>query len=78
MMVGVTAGKMLLAQASTRVTLERLVAWLVGIAVLGIVAAQFVAPFKRVWTPSFALLTSTIGLAMLIVGYALHDRPTSG
>jgi heparan-alpha-glucosaminide N-acetyltransferase len=74
-MVGVTAGKVLLAQTTTRVTLERLVAWLVGIALFGIVAAQFVAPFKRVWTPSFALLTSTIGLAMLIVGYALHDRP---
>lgn len=77
MMVGVTAGRMLLAQTSPRVTLERMVAWLVGVAVLGLVTAQFVAPFKRVWTPSFALLTSTIGLAMLIVGYALHDRPTA-
>lgn len=75
MLVGVTAGKMLLAGTSPRVTLERLVAWLVGVAVLGLVAAQVVAPFKRVWTPSFALLTATIGLAMLIVGYAVHDRP---
>ena len=75
MMVGVTAGKILLARTSPRVTLDRLVAWLIGVALLGILAAQFVAPFKRIWTPSFALLTSTIGLTMLIIGYALHDRP---
>ena len=75
MMVGVTAGKMLLAGTSPRVTLNRLVTWLVCVAVLGFLAAQFVAPFKRVWTPSFALLTATIGLTMLIVGYALHDQP---
>lgn len=77
MLIGVTAGKMLLARTSPRVTLERLVAWLLCVAVLGLVAAQVVAPFKRVWTPSFALLTATIGLAILIVGYALHDRPAS-
>jgi predicted acyltransferase len=77
MLVGVTAGKILLAKTDPRVTLERLVAWLVGVAVLGLVAVQVVAPFKRVWTPSFALLTATIGLAMLIVGYAVHDRPAS-
>ena len=75
MMVGVTAGKILLARTSPRVTLDRLVAWLIGVALLGVLAAQFVAPFKRIWTPSFALLTSTIGLTMLIIGYALHDRP---
>ena len=75
MMVGVTSGKILLARTSPRVTLDRLVAWLIGVALLGVLAAQFVAPFKRIWTPSFTLLTSTIGLTMLIIGYALHDRP---
>lgn len=75
MMVGVTAGKILLARSSPRVTLDRLVAWLLCIAVLGALAAQVVAPFKRVWTPSFAMLTSTIGLTILIIGYALHDGP---
>lgn len=75
LMVGVTAGKMLLARTTTGITLSRLVAWLVCVAVLGALATQVVAPFKRVWTPSFALLTATIGLTMLILGYALHDRP---
>lgn len=80
LLVGVTAGKILLAgrhtSTSTSVTLARLVAWLVCIAVLGGLAAQVVVPFKRVWSPSFALLTATIGLTLLIAGYALHDRPT--
>ncbi|MGI8947252.1 MAG: heparan-alpha-glucosaminide N-acetyltransferase domain-containing protein [Ornithinimicrobium sp.] len=75
LLVGVTAGRILLERTSTRVTFSRLVAWLVCVAMLGALAAQVVAPFKRVWTPSFALLTATIGLTMLIVGYALHDRP---
>ncbi len=78
LMVGVTAGKILLAGRTqqTSVTLTRLVAWLLFVAALGAVAAQFVEPFKRVWSPSFALLSATIGLAMLIVGYVLHDQPT--
>lgn len=78
LLVGVTAGRILLAGRSigTASTLARLVAWLVCVAVLGALAAQVVVPFKRVWSPSFALLTATIGLTMLIVGYALHDRPT--
>ncbi len=78
LLVGVTAGRILLAGRSTSTgsTLARLVAWLVCVAVLGALAAQVVVPFKRVWSPSFALLTATIGLTMLIVGYALHDLPT--
>lgn len=78
LMVGVTAGKILLAGRTqeTRVTLTRLLAWLLFAAALGAVTAQFVEPFKRVWSPSFALLSATIGLAMLIVGYVLHDQPT--
>lgn len=77
MMVGVTAGKILLEGRSPRATIDRLVAWLICVALLGILAAEVVAPFKRLWTPSFALLTSTIGLTMLIFGYAVHDRPVA-
>lgn len=79
MLVGVTAGKILLAGRSTppTVTVARLVAWLVVVAALGAMAAMVVEPFKRVWSPSFALLASTVGLGLLIVGYVLHDRPVS-
>lgn len=76
MLVGVTAGKVLLARADTTVTVTRLVAWLVGVALVGALAAQVVVPFKRVWSPSFAMLAATVGLTLLIIGYVLYDRPT--
>lgn len=77
LMVGVTAGKILLAgrRQPTSATLTHLVGWLVLVVGLGAVTAQLVEPFKRVWSPSFALLSATIGLALLIVGYVLHDQP---
>ena len=77
MLVGVTAGKVLLAGNDTKVTAGRLVTWLVAVALVGSLAAQVVVPFKRVWSPSFAMLAATVGLTLLIVGYLLHDRPTS-
>jgi heparan-alpha-glucosaminide N-acetyltransferase len=75
MLVGIVAGKILLAGTGPRVTLTRLVVWVAFVAVLGLTVAQLVTPFKRTWTPSFAVLSATIGLTLLILGFFLHDHP---
>ncbi len=75
MLVGIVAGKILLAGTQPRVTLVRLVVWIAFVAVLGLAVAQVVAPFKRTWTPSFAVLSATLGLTLLIIGFLLHDHP---
>ncbi len=75
MLVGVTAGKILLARKSPSVTVTHLITWGGTALVLGLVAMQVVEPFKRLWTPSFALLTAVIVVIMLVLGYLLHDHP---
>ncbi len=81
MLVGVTAGKILLARGSSSgrrpelQTVNLLLAWSGAVLVLGLLAIQFVPAFKRLWTPSFALLTAVIVVIMLVLGYLLHDQP---
>lgn len=78
MLVGVTAGKVLLTHKPPREAVTHLLTWAGTVLVLGLVALPLVAPFKRLWTPSFALLTAVVVVAMLVLGYLLHDRPTTG
>ncbi len=75
MLVGVTAGKVLLTRKPPRDVVGHLLTWGATILVLGVVTAQVVAPFKRLWTPSFALLSAVLAVALLVLGYLLHDRP---
>ena len=42
--------------------LVRIAAWTIACAALGAVLAQVIEPFKRLWTPSFALLAGALGL----------------
>lgn len=72
---GTTAGHIANAArtGSARVGLVRLCAWAVACAGLGIALAQVVEPFKRLWTPSFALLAAALGLLIFTVVYAVVD-----
>lgn len=72
---GTTAGHLVLdARAgSARAGLVRLCGWLVACALLGVALAQVVEPFKRLWTPSFALLAAALGLLVLTLTYAVVD-----
>ncbi len=75
MLAGVTAGKILLLAAPASVTLPRLAAWGVAVGTLGLVTLWFVDPMKRLWSPSFALLTAVASITLLVLGYVLHDGP---
>src|SRR5699024_1896150 len=35
-------------------------------------------PLKRLWTPSFGLLTGALVVVILLVGWLLHDAPSPG
>lgn len=78
MLAGVTAGKVLLSRKSPTDIIAHLLTWSATLLALGLVAMQLVDPFKRLWTPSFALLTAVVVLSMLVLGYLLHDRPATG
>lgn len=72
---GTTAGHIAIdARAgSARVGLVKLCVWTVSCALLGMLLAQVVEPFKRLWTPSFALLAAALGLLIFTVVYAVVD-----
>ncbi len=72
---GTTAGHLALdARAgSARVGLVRIAAWTMACAALGSALTLLVEPFKRLWTPSFALLAGALGLAIFLVAYAAFD-----
>jgi predicted acyltransferase len=78
MLVGVVAGKILLQRAGVVQTLARLATWALVVAASGMVVSTYVEPFKRLWTPSFALLTGVVAVTLLTIGYAVHDVPASG
>lgn len=78
MLVGVTAGKVLLARKPPREVVAHLLTWAGTVLVLGLLLMQVVEPFKRLWTPSFAVLTAVVVVGMLILGYLLHDAPATG
>lgn len=72
---GTTAGHLALAtrEAGGRRALTRLSVWAVACALVGIALAQVIEPFKRLWTPSFALLAAALGLLIFTVVYAVVD-----
>lgn len=72
---GTTAGHIAIdaRDGSARVGLVRLCLWTATCAVLGVVLAQVVEPFKRLWTPSFALLAAALGLLVFTLVYTLVD-----
>ncbi|OLT20814.1 hypothetical protein BJF81_15860 [Ornithinimicrobium sp. CNJ-824] len=72
---GTTAGHLALdaRHGSRRVGLVRIAAWTIMCAVLGASLTLVVEPFKRLWTPSFALLAGALGLAIFLAAYAVFD-----
>lgn len=72
---GTTAGHLALdaRSGSARVGLVRIAAWTVLCAAVGSGLTLAVEPFKRLWTPSFALLAGALGLAIFLVAYAFFD-----
>ena len=72
---GTTAGHLALnaRTGSRRVGLVRIAAWTILCALLGAGLSQLVEPFKRLWTPSFALLAGALGLAIFLVAFAVFD-----
>lgn len=72
---GTTAGHLALdaRNGSRRVGLVRIAAWIVACAALGAGLALLVEPFKRLWTPSFALLAGALGLTIFLLAYATFD-----
>src|SRR5690606_6431518 len=76
MLVGVVAGKLLVRRGvdSPRMLVDRSV-WAISVLVLGLVRMGFIEPFKRLWTPSFAMLTAVVALVLLVMGFLLHDQP---
>lgn len=72
---GTTAGHLALdaRDGPRRVGLVRLAAWIIACASLGAALALLVEPFKRLWTPSFALLAGALGMVIFLVAYAAFD-----
>lgn len=72
---GTTAGHLALdaREGSRRLGLIRIAGWIIACAALGAVVAQLIEPFKRLWTPSFALLTGVLGLAIFLVAFVVFD-----
>lgn len=72
---GTTAGHLALdaRDGRRRVGLVRIAAWTMLCAVLGAGLSLLVEPFKRLWTPSFALLAGALGLAIFLVAFAVFD-----
>jgi predicted acyltransferase len=75
--VGVTAGHVVLRHRGSPVAVARILALLAGCLAAGSAIAAVVEPFKKLWTPSFALLTAAVGLALLVVGISVFDLPNS-
>lgn len=72
---GTTAGHLVLDSrtGSLRVGVVRLAAWIITCALTGTALAFVVEPFKRLWTPSFALLAGALGMTILLVAYVVFD-----
>lgn len=72
---GTTAGHIAVEarRGSARVGVVRLAIWAVTCAVLGLLLALSVEPFKRLWTPSFALLAAALGVLIFAVVHAVVD-----
>lgn len=73
--VGITAGRIMSDQLSPRVTGMRLLAWSLTTLIVGAGLSVLVEPYKRLWTPSFGLITGSLVVAVLLLGWLLYDAP---
>ncbi|GAA1629015.1 heparan-alpha-glucosaminide N-acetyltransferase domain-containing protein [Georgenia ruanii] len=73
---GVTAGHLAVRYRRSRLAPVWLGGWAVVVGGAGAVLTEWVEPMKRLWTPSFGLMTAALGVAILAIGYLLHDIPT--
>lgn len=55
--------------------LGRLLAWTIALAVVGAALIQVLEPFKRLWTPPFALMAASLAVLLFAIAYILIDRP---
>lgn len=76
--VGLTAGRILSDRTSPKVVAGRLLAWTASTLVIGALLTLAVEPYKRLWTPSFALVTGALVVGVLLLGWLLHDAPLRG
>ncbi len=72
---GTTAGHLALdaRTGSRQAALTQIAVWTVTCAALGSGVALLVEPFKRLWTPSFALMAGALGLALFLAAFAVFD-----
>lgn len=72
---GVTAGHLAMdaRDGPGRAGLVRLAAWVVTCALAGLALAELVEPFKRLWTPGFALQSASLGLVIFTLTFAVLD-----
>lgn len=73
--VGVTAGHLAVRYRRGGWGVMRLVTWPVTVLAAGAVLSLAVEPMKRLWTPSFALLTGALGVMIFAVAYVVLDLP---
>ncbi|WP_127129501.1 heparan-alpha-glucosaminide N-acetyltransferase domain-containing protein [Georgenia sp. SYP-B2076] len=72
---GVTAGHLMVRYRRSPLAPAWLLGWAAVALGAGVLLAQWVEPMKRLWTPSFALLAAGLGVAILAIGFLLHDVP---
>lgn len=73
---GITAGWLLIRLRGRWLAPLLLAAWAGVLVAAGLVALAWVEPFKRQWTPPFALLTAALALAPVVLGTLLLDLPS--
>lgn len=72
--VGLTAGRIMAQRSSSPVVVgTRLLAWSAATFAVGAALTWLVEPYKRLWTPSFGLLAGSLVVAVVLVGWLLHD-----
>lgn len=72
---GITAGWILIRLRGRWVAPVLVASWAAVLVAAGLTTYQWVEPFKRQWTPPFALLTAALALAPVVVGTVLLDLP---
>lgn len=76
---GTTAGHLALASrgVDSRYGPARLAAWASVVSVWGYGLTWLVPAFKRLWTPSFALLAGALGIVLFAVAFWIFDGPAT-
>lgn len=77
MSLGTTLGHLLLrVRHKGAGAIRDMVLWLAVVTAVGLGLAQVVEPFKRLWTPSFAILAALPALVLIVLIWLWLDRPT--